>query len=88
MPRKATGILGSSGSAELLSLRRCSLRTVSVEYPRRVLSAGGGPLEVSIPWLLRDAGARRLISDRASRHVETSWTANNDFTGVDCVRVR
>lgn len=50
-----------------MSLGDCTFRAVSVVYDRCVLSAGGGPLDVSIPWLLRDAGARRVAGDRASR---------------------
>ena len=45
----------------------CAFHAVSVECECCVLSAGGGPFDVSIPWLLRDAGARRAAGDRASR---------------------
>ena len=31
-----------------------------------MLNAGGGPFEVSIPWLLRDAGALLFAGERAS----------------------
>ena len=48
----------------------CDFFAASVEYDRCVLSAGGGPLDVSIPWLLLEAGARRVAGDRASRPEE------------------
>ena len=31
-----------------------------------MLNAGGGPLDVSIPWLLRDAGGLLVLGDRSS----------------------
>lgn len=39
---------------------------LSADFVRWVLNAGGGPVEVSIPWLLRDAGGRFCAGDRAS----------------------
>ena len=45
---------------------RGNLQLFSVDKVRCVLSAGGGPDEVSIPWLLRDAGGLLLAGDRAS----------------------
>jgi len=51
-----------------------------------VLNAGGGPLEVSIPWLLRDAGGRRVGGERGSRPDAAGWDAKypvREDSGVD-----
>ena len=39
---------------------------MSEVYDRRVIRAGGGPNDVSMPLLLLDAGARRCVGSRAS----------------------
>lgn len=47
----------------------------SAGWDRWVLNAGGGPVEVSIPWLLRDAGGLLFAGERGSKPDEAScWT--------------
>ncbi len=46
-----------------------------------MLNAGGGPLEVSIPWLLRDAGGRRVAGERGSMPVAAGWCAKYPVGG-------
>ena len=66
-------MLSASGNRQLFS----------VDKVRCVLSAGGGPDEVSIPWLLRDAGGRLIAGDRASTPDEADWGTKYDSDGEE-----
>lgn len=54
---------------------------LSVDFVRWVLNAGGGPVEVSIPWLLRDAGGRFCAGDRASVPDDVGLIVKYDSAG-------
>ncbi len=48
-----------------------------------MLNAGGGPLEVSIPLLLRDAGGLRVAGERGSRPDAAGWCSKYPPVRVD-----
>jgi hypothetical protein len=53
----------------------------SVDWARWVINAGGGPLDVSMPWLLRDAGGRLLEGERGSWD-GLCWSAKEGLPGA------
>lgn len=58
-----------------------ALHVLSAAKMRCVLNAGGGPDEVSIPWLLREAGARLVAGDRPSTPYEALGRAKYESSG-------
>jgi hypothetical protein len=56
-------------------------KTLSCRNVRCVLSAGGGPVDVSMPWLLREAGGRLWWRERASKPVRLVEGCNSGGEG-------
>jgi hypothetical protein len=88
-----------ASGGDVLSLRGVVLQNASELRARWVFSAGGGPIgnlssqsatqrsflpfDVSMPWLLRDAGGRLNAGERTSDPVEVLESEKYDSAG-DC----